>query len=74
LEVEVSPDHRIALEVPETVPVGRHKATLTINESDDDEATRLKSQDEALKRFAGVWQNKGVDAVEYQRQIRDEWP
>jgi len=34
---------------------------------------RQRDHKEALKAAFGIWKDRGIDAVEYQRKLRSEW-
>ena len=40
------------------------------------EAYRAESQTEGFEKYFGLWERHGstVDGLEYERQLRDEWP
>ena len=40
------------------------------------EAYRAESQKEGFEKYFGLWERHGstVDGLEYERQLRDEWP
>lgn len=72
LEVNVSADRRLTIELPEDFEVGRYQVVLVINPAEAHPQSLTPGQ--ALSALAGkVNSFAGVDAIGYQRQLRDEW-
>lgn len=72
LEVNVSADRRLTIELPDDFEAGRYQVVLVINPTET-QPQRL-TPGSALNALAGrVNSFAEVDAIAYQRQLRDEW-
>ena len=84
--VEVPPSHRLFVEVPKEVPVGKAILTFTSLSAKDDteKAQQIWSNnrtkpDELKKKLQNLHGSLGknafgaLDGVTYQRKVREEW-
>lgn len=47
--------------------------SITIDIPDEKSKKKKKIDYEVIKNAKGIWKNKKIDGVEYQRKIRSEW-
>ncbi len=75
----VTPDGKVTVQLPSTIPSGEHKLILVIDETPVEREKRppldfsLQQKEEMdFNQYAGVIK-LAQDPLEYQQQIRDEW-
>jgi hypothetical protein len=51
----------------------RRGVDLLLATDRDERADRLSKRKQALDRAFGMWKDRGIDSVEYQRALRAEW-
>jgi Arc/MetJ-type ribon-helix-helix transcriptional regulator len=51
----------------------RRGVDLLLTRDRDERADRLPKRKQALDRAFGMWKDRGIDSVEYQRALRAEW-
>jgi len=84
--VEIPPSHRLFVDVPPEVPVGRAILTFTpLSVSKDlkyareiwavnrEHSEELKAKLQNLQGSLGKTAYGGMDGIAYQRKVRDEW-
>lgn len=72
VEVNVSADRRLQIALPDDVEQGTYQVVVVMNPTAVNAAMTAPGQ--SLNALAGRVQSfAGVDVVEWQRQIRDEW-
>lgn len=49
------------------------RKSITVDIPDEKAKKKKKIDFEAIKRAKGIWKNKKIDGVEYQRKVRNEW-
>lgn len=72
IQYDVLPDRIVTIKLPETVQLGRQELLLVMNENvaNNNETSTAKM----IMGFSGtVSAFSGIDGVEYQRRIREEW-
>lgn len=71
-EVTVPADRRLMIELPEDVEVGSYQVVVVMSPSS--EARRVTQSAHGLDALSGrVSSFAGVDAVDWQRQVRAAW-
>lgn len=71
LEVNISEDRRLTIELPENFEAGRYQIVLVINPTETQPQRLTPGQVNALAGRVNSFAE--VDAIAYQRQLRDEW-
>lgn len=71
IEVDIAEDRQLTIQLPEDVELGKHQVVVVMQPQDKAEPVgashRLNELAGQVKSFAGL------DAVAWQRQMRDEW-
>lgn len=71
IECDVPPERTVRLQLPDQVLPGKHQLLVVVDAADSGMPARqpcLGALAGAIPRFSGL------DAVAWQRQLRDEWP
>lgn len=72
IEVDIAEDRQLTIQLPEDVELGKHQVVVVIQPQDQKAEPMGASHD--LSELAGqVKSFAGLDAVAWQRQMRDEW-
>jgi hypothetical protein len=70
--VTIPADRRLQVDLPDSVPVGQEMVLVLTPKSDNETKTT-----QSILRFAGALKNskafRGVDPVQLQKAMRDEW-
>ena len=70
--VEVTPEHRVTLELPPDLPPGRHRVVMVFDEQPlpppESTLAQLQAILDAMPEQIGF---EGIDPVDYIRQLRD---
>jgi len=73
INYDVLPDRLVTIKLPETIHLGRYELLIVLEKNDagiNAENTNAKQ----IMKFAGaVTAFAGIDGVEYQKKVREEW-
>lgn len=61
------------IKLPRKRLISMDKDSITIDMPEDKSKGEKKINIEAIKSAKGIWKDKKIDGVEYQKKIRSEW-
>lgn len=78
LEIDISEDRRLIIQLPENCQTGKHQVVVVLNREETSVPTEETSvptlKGNPLNALAGKIQSfAGIDAVAWQQQLRAEW-
>ena len=61
------------IKLPRKRLISMTRDTITVDLPEDANKKKKKIDMDIIKKAKGIWKNKKVDSVKYQRKIRSEW-